>query len=139
MIGSATRRWPRRPTTTPALRGSWPSGAVSTCSRPTSAAALVDARAALEKAERAGDPPCSPWRSRRLGQAETWAAEITPGLLERGAEIEERLGLVLEYCESPRYPLRRLLMRLGEIDRASRASSRSWRRRRRRGATRAPG
>ena len=36
-------------------------------------------------------------------------------------EIEERLGLVLEYRASPRVCLARLLMRQGEIDRAARS------------------
>ncbi len=79
-------------------------------------AALADGRAALEKAERVGDPAMLAVAIARLGQVETYAAEITPGLLERGAEIEERLGLVLEYSSSPRYALARLLMRRGEID-----------------------
>jgi DNA-binding CsgD family transcriptional regulator len=47
-----------------------------------------------------------------------WAAEVTPDLLERGVEIEERLGLALDYSESPRLYLARLLMRRGEMDRA---------------------
>jgi DNA-binding CsgD family transcriptional regulator len=78
--------------------------------------ALVDARAALEKAERTGDPTLLAVSIARVGQAESWAAEITPGLLERGAEIEERSRLVLDYHESPRAMLARLLMRLGDID-----------------------
>jgi DNA-binding CsgD family transcriptional regulator len=80
-------------------------------------AALVDARAALEKAERVGDPALLAFVISRVGHAETWAGEITPGLLERGAEIEERLGLELEFLDSPRAMLTRLLMRLGEVDR----------------------
>ncbi len=52
-----------------------------------------------------------------MGHAETWGAEITPGLLERGAELEQRLGLELEFNESPGVWLGRQLMRLGEIDR----------------------
>ena len=52
-----------------------------------------------------------------MGTAETYAGEITPGLFERGAEIEARLALGLEYFESPRYNLSRLLIRLGEIER----------------------
>ncbi len=54
----------------------------------------------------------------RVGQAETYAAEITPGLLERGVEIEERLGSSLEYYESPRVALTRFLMGVGELDQA---------------------
>ena len=79
--------------------------------------ALVDGRAALEKAERVGDQALLIVAIARIGQAETWAAEITPGLLERGAEIEESLGLWLGYLEGARLPFARLLMRLGEIER----------------------
>lgn len=81
-------------------------------------AALADARAALEKAERTGDPTLVALAIAHAGRAETWTAEVTPGLLERGAEIEERLGLALEATASPRYALARLLGRLDEIDRA---------------------
>jgi DNA-binding CsgD family transcriptional regulator len=81
-------------------------------------AALSDGRAAFEKAERVGDPALLAVAIARLGQAETYAADITPGLLERGAEIEERLGLVLEYHESARVALGRRLMRLDEVQRA---------------------
>ena len=80
--------------------------------------ALVDARAALGKAERVGDSALLAVVIARVGQAETWGAEITPGLLERGAEIEESLGFALEFIDSPRAFLSRLLMRLGELDRA---------------------
>src|SRR5262249_10601523 len=44
------------------------------------------------------------------------AAEVTPGLLERGAEIEEKLGFELEYHNSPRVSLARLLIQRGELD-----------------------
>jgi DNA-binding CsgD family transcriptional regulator len=81
-------------------------------------AALAAARSALEKAERSEDPRLVAEVIARVGVAEAYACEITPGLLERGAELEERLQLELEYDESPRYVLARLLMRLGEIDRA---------------------
>jgi DNA-binding CsgD family transcriptional regulator len=80
-------------------------------------AGLVDARLALEKAERADDPRLVAVAIGRVGHAETWATEITPGLLERGAELEERLGLELEFLESPRIYLTRVRMRFGEIDR----------------------
>jgi DNA-binding CsgD family transcriptional regulator len=82
-------------------------------------AALADARMALEKAELLGDPAMLARAIARAGTAEVYAVEITPGLLERGAEIEERLGLTLEYFESPRVSLARLLMRLGELERAA--------------------
>lgn len=80
--------------------------------------ALLDARAALETAERVGEPTLVAVAIARIGQAETYAAEATPGLLERGAEIEDRLGLALEYYESPRVALARLQMRLGQVERA---------------------
>ena len=76
---------------------------------------LDDGRAALEEAERVGDPILVAVAIARIGQAETWAGEVTPGLLERGAEIEERLGLSLEFVDSPRLWLIRLRMRQGEI------------------------
>jgi ATP/maltotriose-dependent transcriptional regulator MalT len=82
------------------------------------AAALTAARSALERAERSADPRVIAEVIARVGLAETYACEVTPGLLDRGAEIEERLRLDLEYDESPRYHLARLLMRMGEIDRA---------------------
>ncbi len=82
-------------------------------------AALADARSALERAERVGDPALLAAAIARVGHAETWGAEITPGFLERGAEIEERFKLELEFVESPRVWLGRQLMRLGEIDRAA--------------------
>ncbi len=80
--------------------------------------ALVDARAALEKAERTGDPKLVATAIARVGHAETWTADVTSGLLERGVEIEERLDLELEYMESPRASFGRLLIRLGELDMA---------------------
>jgi DNA-binding CsgD family transcriptional regulator len=82
------------------------------------AASLADARVALERAERAGDPVLLAAVIARVAQAEGWAAEVTPGLLERGVEIERRLGLALEFAESPRISLARVLMRRGEADQA---------------------
>jgi len=80
---------------------------------------LVDARAALERAERVGDPTLLAVAIARVGHAEVWAAEPpTPGLVERGAEIEARLGLSLEYYESPRVALARRVGAAGEIERA---------------------
>ena len=79
---------------------------------------LVDARAALERAERVGDPTLLAVAIARVGQAEVWGAEeITPGLVERGVELEERLGLSLEYYESPRVALARHLGGSGELER----------------------
>ena len=80
---------------------------------------LIDARAALERAEQVGDPKLLAVAIARVGHAEVWAAETpTPGLVERGAEIEARLGLSLEYYESPRVALARMLGGAGEIERS---------------------
>ena len=73
---------------------------------------------ALEKAERVGDAELIAGAIARVGQMEMWAAEITPGLLERGVEMEERLGLALDYQTSPSVSLARLMTRLGEIQRS---------------------
>ena len=80
-------------------------------------AALRDAHAALERAERVGDPVLLAAVIGRTAQPEWWSAKITPGLLERGVEIEDRLGLVPDYRTSPRFYLPRLYVRRGEIDR----------------------
>ena len=80
--------------------------------------ALVDARAALEKAERVGDPALLATVIARLGQIEMWAGEVTAGLLERGAEIEQHEGLALDYMTSPRFWLARFRIRQGELTEA---------------------
>jgi DNA-binding CsgD family transcriptional regulator len=80
--------------------------------------ALVDARAALQHAEHVGDPTLIAIAIARIAQAETYAADVTPGLLERGAEIEIGNGLALEYYESPGVALARLQLRLGDVERA---------------------
>jgi ATP/maltotriose-dependent transcriptional regulator MalT len=79
-------------------------------------AALVDARRSLERAEQVGDPTLLAVAIARIGIVEAYGAEVTPGLLERGVEIEDRYGLELDYYESPRHGLARLLMRQGELD-----------------------
>jgi DNA-binding CsgD family transcriptional regulator len=81
-------------------------------------AALADGRAAVEKAERVGDPILLAIAIAQQGATETWAGEITPGLLERGAEIELRLPQMLEHHQSPRFALARRLWRLGRVDEA---------------------
>ena len=80
--------------------------------------ALADARAALEKAERVGEPSLVATVIARLGQIEMWAAEVTPALLERGAELELRHGLALDYLTSPRFWLARLRVRQGRLEEA---------------------
>jgi DNA-binding NarL/FixJ family response regulator len=81
-------------------------------------AAVTDARTALDMAEQGGDPFSRAVAIARLAAAEDYAAEITPGLLERGVEIEERERFVMETDESPRYALARRLARLGELNRS---------------------
>ena len=81
-------------------------------------AALADARAALGNAERTGDPGVLAQTIANVGRAENYYGEATPGLLERGLEIEETQELELEWNYSPRYVLAQRLGRLGEIDRA---------------------
>jgi ATP/maltotriose-dependent transcriptional regulator MalT len=81
-------------------------------------AALTDTRAALEKAEQVGDPSLIAAAIGHLATAEGRAGEFTPGLIERGVEIEERLGLALEWSESPKISLSRRLVGFGELDRA---------------------
>jgi DNA-binding CsgD family transcriptional regulator len=80
--------------------------------------ALVDARMALEKAERVGDPELIVRAIARVGQLETWTVDITPDLLERGADMEKRLVLSRDYQASPSFSLARLMMRLGEVERS---------------------
>ena len=65
-------------------------------------AALVDARAALEKAERVGDPALLAVAIARVGQAETWAADVTSGSARARRGDRGTARLVLEYTESPR-------------------------------------
>ena len=81
-------------------------------------AAVSDARAALAGAERIGDSRLIATAIARLGHAEQYAAEVTPRLLERGVEREERLAAGLEVLDSPRFFLIREQLLLGEIERA---------------------
>jgi len=53
-----------------------------------------------------------------VGHAEVWGAEVvTPGLVERGVELENQLDLPLEYYESPRVAQARLLGGSGHVER----------------------
>ena len=81
-------------------------------------AALVDTRAALEKAERIGDPALIAAIIGHVAIAEGRAGDFTPGLVERGVEIEQRLALQLQYHESPSVSLSRRLAGQGDLDRA---------------------
>ena len=80
--------------------------------------ALADGRLALEFAERVNDPELLVAVIANLGRAELWAAEVTPGLLERGDEIERRLRLAPDWFDSASGILARRLLHLGELDRA---------------------
>jgi tetratricopeptide (TPR) repeat protein len=81
-------------------------------------AALRDARAALDAAEQVGDPTLLTMAIAGVANVETRAADITPGLLERGLEIENSLAIRPEYNQSPRVALARRLIGTAELDRA---------------------
>jgi ATP/maltotriose-dependent transcriptional regulator MalT len=81
-------------------------------------AAVTDARAALAGAERIAEPRLVATAIARLGHAEEYAGEITPGLLERGVEIEERFEAGLETLDSPRFFRVRQQLLLGETNQA---------------------
>lgn len=80
--------------------------------------ALADARASLEHAEVACDDELLARAIARVAMAETWTLEVTPGLLERGVQIEQRLPRPLEFHESPHITLARRLMCLADFDAA---------------------
>jgi DNA-binding CsgD family transcriptional regulator len=83
-------------------------------------AALLDARDALGRAERAADARLLAIAIHSVGQAEMWTGDVTPGLLERGVDIEKRYGVVVELMSSPRSAYARRLVRQGEIERPRR-------------------
>ena len=76
------------------------------------------ARDGLRSAERVGDPALLAPAIARVAMAELWALDITPGLVERGVELEQRLGAPLEFHESPTIALARRLISLSDLDRA---------------------
>jgi DNA-binding CsgD family transcriptional regulator len=78
--------------------------------------ALAHARGQLEKAERVGDLELLARAIARAATMETFACSITPGLVERGVEIERRLGRSLEFHESPTAAYVRRLISLSELD-----------------------
>jgi DNA-binding CsgD family transcriptional regulator len=82
-------------------------------------AGFAAARFALDKAEQSGDPRQVAGSIAHLATVERYAGELSPGMLERGVEIEERLerqGVELVYHESPRYELARLMMGFGQTE-----------------------
>jgi DNA-binding CsgD family transcriptional regulator len=80
--------------------------------------ALAHARAALEHAEQLDDPELLARAIARVAMAETWTLDVTPGLLERGVAVEQRLERPLEFHESPSVTLARRLMCLADFDAA---------------------
>jgi hypothetical protein len=82
---------------------------------------VSDAREGLAGAERIGDPRLIATMIAKVGHAETYAAEPTPGLVERGVEIEGRLETGLGHLDSPRFTLARRLLLSGEVGRADAA------------------
>ena len=81
-------------------------------------AAVSDARAALAGSERTAEPQQIATAIARLGHAEQYAAEGTPGLLERGVEIERRLEAGLQALDSPRFFLFRQRLLAGRTEQA---------------------
>jgi len=82
---------------------------------------VSDAREALARAERIGDPRLIAAMIAKVCHAETYAADPTPGLLERGVEIEGRLETGLGHLDSPRYVVARRLLLSGQVGRADAA------------------
>jgi len=82
------------------------------------AGALDDARHALDRAERIGDARLLARAIARAGMAEMWMLDETPGLLERGIELERRLERPLEVHESPRVALGRRALCRQQLDAA---------------------
>jgi DNA-binding CsgD family transcriptional regulator len=79
---------------------------------------LLDARDALERAKRIGDQRLLATALARVGLIETWALEMSPGLLESGVAIEERLEQPLLFHDSPTLILAdRTIMAGNELDR----------------------
>ena len=81
--------------------------------------ALRDAREGLQRAERVGDLVLVATALCRVGLIETMALEITPGLLQRGCAIEERLERPLLFHDSPRLMSAVQLTLQDELDRAA--------------------
>jgi len=80
--------------------------------------ALGAAREGLSSAERVADPALLAPAIARVAMAELWALDITPGLVERGVELEAALDTPLEFHESPTIALARRLICTSELDRA---------------------
>ncbi len=70
-----------------------------------SAKGLAAARDGLERAERVGDPPLVAMALATVGGLETWMLDVTPGLLQRGVDIEQGLDDLLVFHDSPSFYL----------------------------------
>jgi DNA-binding NarL/FixJ family response regulator len=81
-------------------------------------AGLAAARLGLQRAERSGDTRSVAVALGRVGVMETWALEITPGLLERGVELERSLSEQLLPVESPTVFRAVSFAEIGELDRS---------------------
>lgn len=79
-------------------------------------AALASARAGLERAERTDDERLLAVALARAGLAECQALDVTPGLLERGIEIERRLAVHLIFLDSPRFVYGAFMQHYDHVD-----------------------
>ena len=71
-------------------------------------------------ADEVGDPRLIAVSIARVGLGESYAGQLTPGLLEHGVDLEVDHGLALEYDDSPRYALARVRMQLGQLEESRR-------------------
>ena len=81
---------------------------------------MADARAGLKRAERVGDPRLLAAAIACVSLLETFLLEATPGLLERGVELERGFGRPLRFQESPAFVWVIRLIHVDEIDEARR-------------------
>ena len=79
---------------------------------------LKSARDGLERAERAGDARVLAVALGRVGILETWALDVTPGLLERGVALEQGLASPSWFNDSPAFMLTQRLYETDELDRS---------------------
>jgi DNA-binding CsgD family transcriptional regulator len=86
--------------------------------------AVVDAREALAGAKRIGDSRLIATMIARVGHAEIYAADPTPGLFESGVEIEGGLESGLAALDSPRFWLARRRLEFGDVGAADAALGR---------------
>jgi DNA-binding CsgD family transcriptional regulator len=84
-------------------------------------AAVRDSRAAVAIAERAGDPRVLASALARAACAETFALDITPGLLERALASDRRLDRPVAWHENPTFMLTVALVHRGDDHERARA------------------